>query len=351
MSPKRRPVRTRAASKGIDVMTNLIADEVMTVATATAAQLVAPPAERDDYFGPRVVPEELRNYLARLRLLEGLPFCYLAADAELLPRESIRFFYLDRAWTDALVQGALSVGTVNSADRVQLESLYTRVREEVDEEERRVRLPGGEGVQQGPAGTVSGFLLRSRAVSGWPGLHVRAYRQELGEADDAAIPESDPRRIKLLRMERLAPAVLLVLFDGVPAVVHIEEPRQGIQFGVRLTPTNAPNKFQAGVRARDALTALDVDPNPSVFVAVPFRPGSPGVIDIGRLNQALMSTPGTHMGADVDAAEFALQMLRFPYRQVFGDPSVGGPAPIELVFTPTISVAKLRVSFEEVLKP
>ena len=54
-----------------------------------------------------VVPGELRRFLARLRLLHGVPFCYLVPDAELLPPESIRFFYLDRAWTDALVQGAL----------------------------------------------------------------------------------------------------------------------------------------------------------------------------------------------------------------------------------------------------
>ena len=46
-------------------------------------------------------------------------------------------------------------------------------------------------------------------------------------------------------MERLAPAVLLVLFDGVPAVVHIEEPRQGIQFGVRLDPERAAGSSAA----------------------------------------------------------------------------------------------------------
>ena len=58
---------------------------------------------------PRIVPRDLRQWLARLRLLEGVPFAYLVADSELLPPESIRFFYLDRNWTDALVQGALSV--------------------------------------------------------------------------------------------------------------------------------------------------------------------------------------------------------------------------------------------------
>ena len=63
-------------------------------------------------------------------------------------------------------------------------------------------------------------------------------RREVGD-DEQIIPESHPERLKLLRLERLAPAVLLVLFDGVPAVVHIEEPRQGVQFGVRLEPSAA----------------------------------------------------------------------------------------------------------------
>src|SRR5512147_2237184 len=66
------------------------------------------------------VPAELRTWLTRLRLLDGVPFAYLVADTQLLPPESIRFFYVDRRWTDALVQGALSVGTVNSDDRTQL---------------------------------------------------------------------------------------------------------------------------------------------------------------------------------------------------------------------------------------
>ena len=319
---------------------------LQTVYTATPA--VQPVVQGEDpHFGPRVVPHELRGWLARLRLLQGVPFAYLVPDVELLPRESIRFFYLDRAWTDALVQGALSVGTVNASDRAELLALYARVREEVDEEERRVRLPGGEAVQRGPAGTVSGFVMRSRVVSGWPGLHVRAYDRELGVADDAVIPESDPRRLKILRMERLSPAVMLVLFDGVPAVVHIEEPRQGIQFGVRLESVGGDaNNLRAFVVARNGNTAEDVlrSGGRKVDVDVPFRPGSPGVIDIARLNQSLMGTAGTNMGTSVDSAEFAVQMLRFPYRQVFGDPSVQAPA-LDTVFRPTIDVATMVQRF------
>ncbi len=294
-----------------------------------------------------VVPDELRDFLARLRLLQSVPFAYLVPDSELLPPESIRFFYLDREWTDALVQGALSVGTVSTADRAQLEAVYPKVRDEVDEEERRVRLPLGEPPLTGAAGTVTGFLLRSRAVSGWPALHVRGYRAEPATRDDENLSEDHPDRLKLLRMERLAPAVLLVLFDGVPEVVHIEEPRSGIQFGVHLTPTGQPNQFKATTAPRNSHTAEKI---PGAEIDVPFRPDAPGVVHVARLAEDLRTTGGTNLGATVDSAGFAVEMLRFPYRQVFGNPRAA-PGSFSDVFHPIMALSSLRDRYMSVLNP
>ena len=311
--------------------TAVSASMALTWAQDAVADAQLTTADQGDAFGDRVVPFELRQWLARLRLLEAVPFAYLVADSELLPKESIRFFYLDRAWTDALVEGALSVGTVNSSDRAELAAVYDVVRSEIDEEERRVRLPGGEDDVQAPAGTITGFLIRSSAISGWPGLHVRAYSTEPATRDDESIPESDPRRLKVLRMERLAPAVLLVLLDGVPAVVHIEEPRQGVQFGVRLD-ASAANTFAAWVPGRDATTSEDVEVPPhsgnKVRVDIPFRPGAPGVVNLHQLVAQFVEKKALlKVGDDLDSAEMALQMIRFPYRQVFGDTSLGGTPP------------------------
>ena len=129
---------------------NLTAATILDLSVLSTDVSNPPPVEEDPHFGPRVVPSELSRFLARLRLLEGVPFAYLAPDADLLPKESIRFFYLDRAWTDALVQGALSVGTVNSGDRAELQALYPVIRDEVDEEERRVRLPAANPCSRDP---------------------------------------------------------------------------------------------------------------------------------------------------------------------------------------------------------
>lgn len=307
----------------MESLTAKFAVEVAQLATQT---YVAGAVENDPVDGEHVVPGELRRFLARLRLLHGIPFSYLVPDADLLPVESIRFFYLDRAWTDALVQGVLSVGTITTSDRAELEAVHQPIRDDVDVAERTIRTPDGEELLNGAGGTITGFLLRSRAVSGWPGLHVRAYSRDVVK-DDALTTEaeSNPERLKLLRVERLAPAVLLVLIDGVPEVVHIEEPRQGIQFGARLDPEDPPAQRRAKVHLRDATTGDLVPPvddfTDANSVPVPFRSGAPGVIDLTRLKARMVDKQSkTKAGPTLEPHEFALEMLRFPFRQVFGDP-------------------------------
>jgi hypothetical protein len=123
-------------------------------------------------------------------------------------------------------------------------------------------------------------------------------------------------------MERLAPSVLLVLFDGVPAVVHVEEPRQGLQFGVRTT-RNSQGISQARLHVRDCANGNSVLPVNNLVaensVAVPFRANAPGVINLKELRKRL-AAKAPNSGGSLESNEFALQMLRFPYRQVFGDP-------------------------------
>jgi len=78
------------------------------------AWIESPTALRDRMSNPSQVdntqpeagmPPYMESFLAHLRLLVGVPFNYLIADERLLPDESIRFFYIDRSWTDRLVDG------------------------------------------------------------------------------------------------------------------------------------------------------------------------------------------------------------------------------------------------------
>jgi hypothetical protein len=185
-------------------------------------------------------------------------------------------------------------------------------------------------------------------VSGWPALHVRGYAVDnLSLAKpiaDGDVDESDGavlQRLGLLRMERLAPAVLLVLFDGVPAVVHIEEPRAGIQFGVDAVADGGSSG--ALVNLRDPATARPT----GATVEVPFRPDAPGVIHLGALARKLVAQEPA-LGPTLDAAEFAMQLLQFPYRAVFGDRTLAGGPPSDpaALFRPTVGMVQLLKRFE-----
>jgi len=300
----------------------------------------------DDEDG--VIPAELRNWLIQLRLLEAVPFAYLVADSDLLPLESIRWFYLDRRWTDALVQGVLSVGTVNSDDRTHLTAQYPAIRDELDREERNRRRGKDDARLSGGGGPVSGFLLRSKAVSGWPAVHVRAFSGDpaAGSRKDDDKPPDD-MEVRLLRLERLAPAVLLCLFDGIPKTVHLEEPRQGVQFGFDMT--NQPNgTTKAQLRPRNADTFSYIG-NRRLDVKFRHR-GASGVVDIKRLEEELAEIDDT-LGPDdeMNSGEYALQLVRFPWRQVWGDMANADTptANKELAFKPVISYRAMVEVFRE----
>lgn len=309
-----------------------------------AALAVARMADGLDGGAELTMPREVLDFLARLRLLSGVPFSHLVPDADLLPMESIRFFHVDRQWTDAMVEGALSVGTMTSADRELLQAVYPLVRDAVDRAER-----GARPIDVGPPGpasqaTITGFLLRSSAVSGWPGLHVRGWTMNV----DDHVPADAPGACRLLRLERLAPAVLLALFEGTPQVVHVEEPRGGVQLGVDLQ-AGVFGLRTAVVPLRDATTGarLEVSPGVPQTVDVPFRAGTPGVVHLRELAARIAAEPATHVTtgatAEVDSAELALQLLQFPYRQAFGPGT--GPVPLPEIFTPTIDIQALLSAY------
>ena len=70
-----------------------------------------------------------------------------------------------------------------------------------------------------------------------------------------------------------------------------------------------------------------------------------------KLRDRIASEAATHVGGNtglsVDANEFALEMLRFPYRQVFGDPANEPGEPLVDVFRPTVAfTAKIDSRYE-----
>jgi hypothetical protein len=278
------------------------------------------------------LPESLSNWLARLRLLYGVPFNYLVPDSRLLPVESARFFYIDRNFTDRLVEGALSVGKTTTREFAHAQQTNGAVRSKVDDEERVLRTqlrkrPVGQILAPRPA-DLTGLLLRSRAVSGWPGLEVKAYR-DLQANGGVGNP------LKLLRMDRLAPDVLLCIFEGVPQRVDVEEPREGIQFGVDALDNNGdglveptadvPSGFTVKLRALRGPEAGQIIKSGLVIqrTPVPVRRSNRRVVHVKALHDELAhalkqtNRPDADPQSSFSSSELALQMFQPPFRQRF----------------------------------
>ncbi|MFZ6743355.1 hypothetical protein ACO0LC_09030 [Undibacterium sp. JH2W] len=146
------------------------------------------------------LPPALQDWIVGLRLLEGLPFSYLVPDERMLPVESIRFFALDWFWIACLLDGAFSVGSVTPADK-ERDRAYLQHR-------------------TNPQGLVTGVILRSEVISGWPGLQVDGYMAG----------EKEPR--PPLRTDKLAPGMLFCLFDGELSEIKIHKKIETLHFGL-----------------------------------------------------------------------------------------------------------------------
>jgi hypothetical protein len=150
------------------------------------------------------LPQTVTMWFADLALLHGVPFSYLVPDERLLPLESIRFFWLDRRWMECLLDGAFSVGRAMLMDHQR------------DQNHAASR---AKNLVRSPHEIVTGLLLRSDVVTGWPGLLVDWYD---GENNETKSP---------LRMERLSKNVLLCLFAGEVTAVNIHQKPETLHFG------------------------------------------------------------------------------------------------------------------------
>lgn len=257
------------------------------------------------------------DWLAQLRLLHGLPFTNLVPDARMLPAESIRFFYVDPNYVDALCDGAQSVLARSSLDKVQQAATRDVVRREAIARARRLR---ADAVGVAPADDletgdpVAGFLLRSAAVSGWPGMEVRAFGSADGKTD----------QIFPVRMDRLAPDVLLCLLPAVPAWVEVDEPRETLAFGVEQGEGDADVVYLRSLAAANAganvQTAVPLTAHYMRDCTLRTAAGASRVLDVATWQAYLASQDGDGKLGFAPAwgpAGFAVEMIRAPEQMIF----------------------------------
>ena len=187
----------------------------------------------------RFLPEEIRTWLGDLLRLRRVPFPYLVPDERLLPPESLRCFFIDDDWVRAAVDGALAAATPTAVERSALLEQYATILDHLG-----LGAPGQEAGHSPPA-LRTGFLLRSRLLTRWPGVRIGGAQ--------------------VVHRELLTPSILLVVFDGRPSWFSLIEPGGETTLAVQRRGTDV------------TLLRSDLSGNPPV---VPPRAGAaPGVLD------------------------------------------------------------------------
>jgi len=224
-------------------------------------------------------PKGVEDWFDDLCDLRGVPFEYLVPDERLLPSESLRFFRVDARWVKCLVDGAYSIGRVTEGDR------------------RREMRRSGDSPVGGADRLITGFLLRSSVVSGWPDLLVDGYSHVVKHRD---FQRSEDIRLDLARMDRLSPNVLLCLFHGEVKAVDIHLKPEAMRFGLD-APTGTPPKFHKTLR--DKATGEE---SQGRTIDVPWKDEGKGVINIGQIALDMQSIQSRTL---FTSAPFALQMI------------------------------------------
>lgn len=237
------------------------ASEVLVGAPAPGST-VAQSGEKTDF---------LRTWLANLTQLRSVPFNYLVPDERMLPPESIRFFQVDPAWVENMLAGAFSVGGL-LRDDLAIADVVDGVAQELaagkipstlaarfaaatgtrpkdmlvtfQPDKQRgllhaggiiypmakransivVRDPGArrqqlEELSGGAAHQpMSGILLRSQLVAGWPDMFIDAFARG--------------KKLENIRASRMAGDVLLLLYRGRLDKSELYLKPEGLNFGL-----------------------------------------------------------------------------------------------------------------------
>lgn len=246
------------------------------------------------------------TWLAKLALLEGIPFTHLVPDQRMLPVESVRFFFIDDNWINLLLQGAQRIGVTSSVDQEIFQWVTPLLTEQIKHKAaaRRSRLLKKDPGDNDPALPVAGMLLRSALLTSWPALKIEAT------AD-------------IIRMENIASNILLILWKDIPTQVTISQPDQGLSYGVEdewklsLRSLNAENlgaslntAFPSDGDFQQFMRPVQNDIGNLVLQLVPPGDDTTGYL-IPALNAALEPEQ------PLSASTFAIEMIRTPEQIVF----------------------------------
>lgn len=275
---------------GVDAVQNFLNEQ--NISQGPDGLEVGPPADQA-VFKDVVVPERLLTWLLDIRLLRHIPLAYLVPDAELLPTESIRFFFVDPTWVDRVVDGAFSAASTGTVELVFTCTLMKMARAKLDEEIKKAA-DAQVATSWTPNSPMTGMLVRSELVRRWPDMVVEAFKGN--------------GRVPVMRAEAVSRDIYIALFAGVPDKVTVAEPFSGLRFGVE--PTQAANPpasqpYQVDKKGMNAQPA-------GGRITVPFRDSATKrVINVGSFASLGAA------GAENSGRQVAINLEQKAYRQQF----------------------------------
>ncbi|KAF3909884.1 hypothetical protein ABW21_db0207136 [Orbilia brochopaga] len=169
--------------------------------------------------------------------LASIPAHYLIPDKSYLPEETLRFFYIDENWTDALIDGALSLAnqftTKPEEDYCRL-ALKDAIGDYLRKDDPKLGYP--------PQMPKYGFLMRTNVLVQFPDLTVSARFNKLRTLED------EKPKAPILVQRKLAPDIMLCLFDYAPPQL----------WGLKFTLPAQQQMYTVGGTFTKELLTLDV---------------------------------------------------------------------------------------------
>jgi hypothetical protein len=210
--------------------------------------------------------------------LYNIPAHYLITDPTHLPKESIRFFYIDPTWLDSLIDGALSVGNhlerdddvVRQAMKFNLNKYFATPIHQ-DHHPFTPQIP------------TYGFFLRSAVVQAFPNLQVHAPWP-------GSTPANPDPRVETLRLDLLDKDLLICLFDRLPGSldfasgITISQPphQQRFAAGNDRVKAEVKNANEVEFIFRRVYTSTEVEPPPNTWADLSLRAWGEGEGEISH---------------------------------------------------------------------
>lgn len=263
------------------------------------------------------LPENLENYIHRLRLLNEIPLTYLLTDISDLGDECIRFGIVDTNWVEAYIDGAFSIGSACENDCKLNRAFGCKARERktryLDTPRMKKMHPNhrikrslvenaANKDQEIDTKTVSVVLIRSQLIKTKKELHFAGYEKET--------------ELPILRIENISDDIMICLFSGIIDTFWIEEPLTGLKFGC------IEDKNERKINLRSTLDNDDFGKpcNPPEFIPIKEYVEECGRIKAKELANYIgekLNKKGLLDQNPITQSRFAFEMISVPHRAKF----------------------------------